>query len=400
MEFLGKRNRDGSYSISVKARELVRVGWVDFYEEASGRGYQRRETMREARAREIQRYFSRCAKEQLDPHLFELTASARYQEADEEVPVSFDPLDKEGCHLGFVKVTASSDAWMSLVDGGTRFRGIERALDEGVITGDTAFDVRLFSEMSVANEIALFLLINENQKRVRTDLSTRVVQRSLDEGHLTDTELRMLETVVPETDKWRYEASRVTGRMNGDPDSPFRALIQMPGETSGGRSVAMQAFLTSLKHMLDDKDLRARIESRNQIQDVTDFWITILKNYWGVVSDINPQARDEPKTNVLWGSIGVNSCHRALAEIVRTELSAEHMVLTRDRFKMMLAETSVAEYGYWFSKKGGRPREYPSEKGEATHMTGNSGYIRLSDLLLAEWRSSLHAAKSSGSVSL
>ena len=354
--------------------------------------------MRETRARDIEEYFSRCVKEQLDPHLFELTASARCRDGDGEVRVSFDALDEEEC-LGFVNVTATSEDWMSIVDGGTRLRGIERALDERVITGDSGFDVRLFHGMSVANEVALFLLINENQKRVRTDLSLRVVQRSLDEGDLHDSELRMLHTVVPKTEQWRYEASRVTARLNSDTDSPFRELIQMPGETSGGRPVKMQAFWTSLKHILDDKDLRARIES-HKISDATEFWITVLKNFWGTVSDVNPMARDEPRTNVLWGSIGVNSCHRALAEIIRTEMSAENVVLTRERFKTMLKGSSISDYEYWFSKKGTRRPDYPDDKGEATHMTGNSGYIRLSDILETQWRSSLHAAESSGSVSL
>ena len=399
MTFLGKRNRDGSYSISVRARELVQAGWVDFYDEASGEGYQRKETMREARAREIEEYFSRCATEQLDPHLFELTANARCRSNDDGVQVRFEALDEDEC-LGFVNVESTSPEWMSIVDGATRLRGIERALAERVITGDTGFDVRLFPDMSLANEIALFLLINENQKRVRTDLSLRVVQRCLDEGDLHDSEVRLLQTVVPKTEQWRYEASRITARMNGDTDSPFKTLIQMPGETSGGKSVAMQAFWTSLKHMLDDNDLRARVENHEHIPNATDFWVIVLKNFWGTVADVNPQAREEPKTNVLWGSIGVNSCHRALAEIVRTEMSAEHIDLTRDRFNAMLGNTSLAEFGFWYSKKGTRRSEYPGEKGEATQMTGNSGYIRLSEMLEKECRSSLHAADSSRSVRL
>lgn len=152
--------------------------------------------------------------------------------------------------------------------------------------------------------------------------------------------------------------------------------------------------------MLDDNDLRTRVASHDGIPNATNFWVTVLKNFWLAVSDVNSQARDEPKTNVLWGSIGVNSCHRALAEIVRTEMSAEHIILTRDRFKTMLEDTSIADYAYWFSKKGTRKAEYPGEKREATQMTGNSGYIRLSEILEREWRSSLHAAESSGSVSL
>ena len=399
MQFLGKQNRDGGYSISVKARELVEAGWVDFYAEGSGRGYQRRETMRETRAREIEEYFKRCVAEDLDPHLFEMTASARCQADDGEVRVGFDPLDDDE-RLGFVNVTASSQPWMSMVDGGTRLRGIERAVSSGTITGETFFDVRLFGDLSVPEEIALFLLINENQKRVRTDLSLRVVQRSLDQGDLTDAQVRTLRTVVPNTEQWRYEASRVTARINSEPDSPFRGFVQMPGETAAGKSVAMQAFWTSLRHMLDDQDLAARLRGLDDVPNATEFWVKVLKNFWGAVAEVNPTARAEPKTNVLWGSIGVNGCHRALAEIVRAELSVEQVDLSKARFVTMVSSTWIEDYAIWFSRKGSQLPDYPREKGEATKMTGNSGYIRLAGTLEQQWRANLHAAGSRRVVSL
>ena len=400
MEFLGKQNRDGSFSIGVKARELVDGGWVDFYEERSGRGYQRMETMRETRAADIEKYFSRCLQEDQKPRLFEMTGSARCEVDGDAVRVDFDPLDDDE-HLGIIKVSADSQHWMSMVDGGTRLRGIERALEAGVIAPETFFDVRLFRGLSVPEEIALFLLINENQKRVRTDLSLRVVQRSLDEGNLSDGQLRILRTVVPDTEQWRYEASRVAARLNGDPDSPFRDLVQMPGQKATGKSIALQALLTSLKHMLDDSDLAARLSSVDVHQSSTEFWVRVLKNFWSAVADVNPRSKQEPKTSVLWGSIGVNGCHRALAEIVRTEFSSESINLSSNRFKSMVANTWVEDYDIWYSRRGKRPvEEYPTEKGAATQMTGNSGYIRLASTLEKQWRARLHASESPRTVTL
>ena len=398
MQFLGKQNRDGSFSISVKAHELVDAGWVDFYDEPSGRGYQRFETMRETRARQIEDYFGRCVQEDQVPSLFEMTASARCRDKG-EVRVSFDPLDDDQ-RLGIVNVQAASQPWMSMVDGGTRLRGVERALEAKLISAETYFDVRLYRGLSVAEEIAKFLLINENQKRVRTDLSLRVVQRALDEGALTDAQVSALKTVVPNSDQWRFEASRVTGRLNNEPDSPFRNLIQMPGEKPGGKPVAMQAFWTSLKHFLDDDDLVARVGGLKEIRSETDFWVKVLKNFWGAVADANPESHEEPKTNVLWGSIGVNGCHRALAEIVRSEFRADQIDLSRNRFAAMVEGTWISDYAFWFTRKGNQLSEYPGEKGEATQMTGNSGYIRLSASLESQWRANLHAAGSHQTINL
>ncbi len=401
VQFLGKQNLDGSWSISVKARELVDAAWVDFYDDKTGAGYQRRETMRERRGKEIEDYFQRCEASEVKPRLFEMTASARCQDKGNRVDVRFEALDDDE-QLGFVQVATDSQPWMSMIDGGTRLLGIQRAVASRVISPEKSFDVRLFGNLSVVEEIALFLLINENQKRVRTDLSLRVVQRQLDEGKLTDSQIRHLQTVVPDTEQWRYEASRIAARLNADPDSEFQDLVQMPGDSPTGKSVKMQALWTSLKHVLADEDLNDRLRTIElPVETTTEFWVQVLKNYWKAVADANPDARAEPKTNVLWGSIGVSASHRALAEVARSVLSDEHPDFSPDRFKQMAEGSYVADYSYWYARKGRRDADaYPGEKGEATQMTGNSGYIRLAKILENQWRSTLHAAGSRTTVTL
>lgn len=391
--FLAKRNLDGSYSVAVKARDLAEVAWVDFYDDKSGQGYQRRETLRERRGREIEEYFRRCTSEGVRPRLFEMTANVR-SSGGEEPASEFDPLDEDG-ELGILTVTSEDREWMAMIDGGTRLLGIQRAVADNVISGDSTFDVRVFTGLAVPEEIALFLLINEKQKRVRTDLGIRVVQRRLDEGTLSDREKKTLSTVVPDTDTWKYEASRVGGRLNSDADSSWNSLIQMPGDTVT-KPIKLQAFWTSLKYLLDDADIKIRLK---QMQtdgtlpegDETEFIVRVLKNFWGAVADVNPDARAEPRTNVLWGSIGVNACHQALAGIVRTILSTDAPDLRRERFVEMIEESYAAEFDYWYSRPGSLLADYPGEKGDGTTMTGGSGYSRLAAILEEQWRAALHA---------
>ena len=403
MRFLAKRNLDGSYSVAVKARQLVDVAWVDFYEDRTGTGYQRRETLRDRRGKEIEQYFARCAREGVKPRLFEMTASVRPESGAGSVGVSFDPLD-ENAELGFLEIATDEVPWMSMIDGGTRLLGIQRAYAEAIIGGESAFDVRLFPSLTVPEEIALFLLINEKQKRVRTDLGVRVVQQLLDQGELTEDENRTLRTVVPETDTWRYDASRIAGRLNADPDSSWLGLIQMPGD-SVTKPIKLQAFWTSLKPLLDDPDIRTRLESMMAAEilpggDAVDFLVTVLKNFWGAVADVNPDARAEPRTNVLWGSIGVNACHQALAQILRTILDQDQPDLRRERFAEMLSQSEIAGFEYWYSRAGTLRDEYPGEKGDATTMTGGSGYSRLAGVLARDWRATLHAAGASKRVAV
>lgn len=388
---MAKTNQDGSYSIAVSAKRLGEVGWVDFYDDSRGSGYQRRETQRVQRGREIAAYFARCAQNGIRPRLFEMTANTRTSDEDAPIKTEFEPIE-DG--FGFLHIESDEQAWMAIIDGGTRLLGIENALASGSITAETTFDIRLFTDLTVVQEIALFLLINEKQKRVRTDLGVRVVQRYLDDGELSDADTKSLETVVPEVDQWKYEASRISARLNGDSDSIWFGLIQMPGDTVT-KPIKLQAFWSSLSGMLDDKDLRAAIDQRMAdgiIVDRAEFLTKVLKNFWTAVAEVNPDARKEPTTNVLWGSIGVNGCHSALAEIVRTTLDSDQPDLSQARFVEMVSTSVIADFEFWFSRKGNLREYYPNEKGDATTMTGGSGYKRLATLLEKDWRSALHAA--------
>src|SRR3990167_2539284 len=127
--------------------------------------------------------------------------------------------------------------------------------------------------------------------------------------------------------------------------------------------------------------------------DKTEFTIKVLQNFWRAVADVNPRAFEEPSTNVLWGSIGVTSCHMALAKVTNTIVDSANPVLSVERFKTMARESEVADYEFWFNRPGSGDREsYPMQRGEATTMIGHSGYLRLAKILEKSWRAALHAS--------
>lgn len=397
---LAKRNSDGSYSTAVRGDLLVTHAFVDFYNESTGLGYQRNETQRAKRGRDIEAYIRRCVAGNIEPALFELTANARVKESE----WSFDPLD-EGGELGILTITSLVDAFLSLIDGGTRFLGIQNALAKNLMNPDTKFDVRIFVGMSMPEEIGMFLLINDTQKKVRTDLGLRVVQRLLDDSKLTDRQLEILQTVVPETDSWKYESSRMASALNGDNDSNWFQRIQMPGE--GPRAIALQAFFTSLQSLLIDQDIKQELKNAEDRGDllvdgqtvgVTTFLIRVLRNFWEAVGSVNPDANSEPATNVLWAPIGANSHHMALAKIIKSMLATNDFGFGVERFRAMMEESHTAMYEYWFTKGGTKLDYYPKEKGDGTTMTGVANYKRVAEMLEKEWRAKIHSDKASGPI--
>ena len=394
-ELLAKKNEDGSYSVSYAAEDLLQDSFVDFYREKEGTGFQREETARAKRGRDIANYVQRCVQDDIPPKLFELTANARvggpWAKGDNW---RYEPLDDDGT-LGILVLEVPDEGnWLSVTDGGTRLLGIENALIRNDIGEGTKFDVRIFVNLSLPQEIAQFLLINDYQKKVRTDLGLRVVQRILDEGKLSPDELKVLQTVVPETDSWKFGASRIAGRMNSDSDSPWQGRIQMPGTPAN--CTTLQSFFTSLSEILSDKDITAQLKDMADkgeiLSDETEFVISVLKNFWNAIAEVNGKADEEPHTTVLWAPIGSSSCHIALAAVLRTVLDSPDPNLTKERFVQMMEGSPIGDYGFWFTKAGkSADYPYPSEKGDATKMTGAANYKRLGNELEESWRANLHA---------
>jgi|GEM_PF-3223567 len=387
----GKENADGSFSVAIPASKLLQWGFVDFYDDDTGGGYQRHETLRRRRGADIAKYIGRCVSRNVPPRLFELTANARVPVRD----VIFERIDPNH-PVGILSVPVGEEGWLSVIDGGTRLLGIQMAIDHGSVPPDFMIDVRMFRDLRLPEEIAQFLLINEKQKRVRTDLSLRVVQRLLDEGELDDEQNKVLRTVVPESDSWRFDASRIAGRMNKDADSPWAGLIKMPNDT-GSKPVKLQAVLSSLKPLLKNEEVMALMEAVAEDHPSSDggddLLLLILKNFWNAVARANPSAHSEPSTSVLWGSIGVSSCHIGLAPILESLLKAEAVDLSVARFETMVTSSQAASYPFWFSRPGskGSRDKYPGEKGEATRMTGAANYGRLGKNLEKDWRAALHS---------
>ena len=396
-QLLAKKNRDGSYSVSYPAGALVKDAFVDFYDEKTGSGFQRKETTRNTRGRQIADYIKRCVENEVEPKLFEMTANARVTKSSRASGWRYEPLD-DAHPVGFLLLKGKARGeWLSVIDGGTRLRGIQYALDDSLIDENQEFDVRIFVDQSLAEEIAQFLLINDRQKKVRTDLGLRVVQRLQDDGELTDEQMILLETAVPKQDAWKFQATRITARLNSDTDSPWKNRIQMPHE--GPKATTLQSFFSSLQPILKDADIMEQLKSNDVGWDETEAVCRILKNFWSAVAEVNPMANDEPLTSVLWRPIGSSACHIGLAPIVKTILESSELDVTKDRFVKIITESPVSEYEYWFTQKGRKPEDYyPSEKGEATLMTGAANYKRLGNDLEEHWRRNLHSNPSGRSI--
>lgn len=159
------------------------------------------------------------------------------------------------------------------------------------------------------------------------------------------------------------------------------------------------AFYSSLKSLLSNPDLGAFLEAleddkRLPASSIDEFFYRILVNLWNGIAQINPDAAAEPRTTVLWGSIGVNAVHLALTPVLISVLDSATPDLTTRAFMSLTKASHIADYAFWYTRQGSaRPKEaYPGSKGQAPTMTGAAGYARVAKILENEWRAALHSS--------
>ena len=199
-----------------------------------------------------------------------------------------------------------------LADGQHRSDGISEAFKESWLTTDEAYDIPvtiLFwdSEDGLPDprleEATQFYTINQEQKRMRTDLAHQYIfnQYQADKGPIGDG------TTIPKVRKREYVPYEiyVSRRLNKDTDSPWKGLISTPN-TSGG-IVSEGAFTDSLLPVMD----YAATAGLNIGET-----IKLLKNFWTSVLSLSPNSKAEPESAVLQKTAGVSSLHIVLPTLL------------------------------------------------------------------------------------
>jgi len=180
---------------------------------------------------------------------------------------------------------------MKLVDGQHRDRalGIARNRQSDFPSERFGLATVVVESQGEIDEALLFRTIHEEQKNVPTDLTNRILQREVEEGHAPPEAL--LES--GQKAKYReYVAVKVMDALASDADSPWRGLIkpanpgQLPQDDSEGEpawAVSETSMASSLKEFVRYMQL-APVERT----------VTIVKMYWRAVVRECKEAWDRP----------------------------------------------------------------------------------------------------------
>jgi DGQHR domain-containing protein len=273
-----------------------RVIRVDEFSASNPDGYQR--SLMKTRSRRFGRYIS--GEENICP-----TSLLLYVRD----PKLFPENSGNGNYMIQTEAPKGGEALLYIADGQHRTDGFAEAIREGWLESTEDFDVPvtiLFWDQDSSSapdprfeEASQFFTINQEQRRMRTDLAHQYLfrRKQHEKGLIGDA------TPLGRMKKKEYTPYKVAiaRRLQTDPDSPFYGKISMPNTNTG--LVNEGTFTDSMAAVMD----YAVTAGLNVGQT-----LNLLKNYWRAVFKLCPDAVARPQDSLLIKTAGIYTLHMVL----------------------------------------------------------------------------------------
>ena len=334
----------------ISARDLARlyekgVISVDVFSSSNPDGYQR--ALQKTRSRRFGRFVGDGNKG-ISP-----TAILLYVREPDRFPNPIKP--------GIYELPSEADEHgplLWLADGQHRTDGLSEALKEGWLLPDSEYEIPvsiLFWDSKGSpsdprlEEASQFYTINQEQKRMRTDLAHEYIFKKNQEdvgpiGDSTPIEKMKKREYIP------YEIS-ISRTLTRDPSSPWYGLIALPNTGEG--AVSEGSFTDSLLPVIEYA-ATAGLTVGQVIQ--------LLKNFWSAVFSNCPEAKSKPEEYVLLKTPGIYSLHIFLPTLLIRRPNLGKLP-SADQFRAVLSTVGDKfTDSYWNSKEGGAAQFGTSRK--------------------------------------
>ena len=218
-----------------------------------------------------------------------------------------------GSDLGHLRVP--QEKAIAKIDGQHRGIGAEEYLDQP----EYPIPFMMFDDLDTNLEEDLFVAINREQKKVS---------------------MSHVQFVGREDD----ELAQMAIRLESDPDSPWFGKVNLIGARGLGRPVSLQSLRSGLEDLLDSGPVKALTFNERY---------EIAKTYWWVVSEVWPEAWENPRGHLLTKSIGMISLSQLGGDILQQCLNGRgnppYDLVDRAKVSTLLARASDVD---WSSKGG------------------------------------------------
>ncbi|MEX2535034.1 MAG: DGQHR domain-containing protein [Trueperaceae bacterium] len=312
------------YVGAMRAEDIIRLGRVaEWTEENSEQGYQR--APERSRIRKLANFLK--------------------TEGVPMLPTSVllshrgEPLERRDLDDGTAEITFPDDEVLWIVDGQHRVKALEVAIKEDGLERFKSFmlPVVIVEFPNIEEEAHQFQIINENMKKVNTQLARRLLALRLARG---DDSTRR---AIRQTRRlWEAETVEVIKELQAEPESPWSGRIQPPNTRKSADHIVRElSFSTSLKPILTDEVC---------IDLGTERIANFLVNYWEAWSQLLLEAFETPGDYVIQKTPGIFSLHAVARYLLKVFIFRRMTEPTVDDIKVVLSDAGeAATAGFWES---------------------------------------------------
>lgn len=336
------------YNAVIAAKDLVNRTQPDIWRLNNQTGYQR--APEDTRARAFMRFL---ASEISPPAIL-----ANIRDADKKKIKAAD---------GWLDIPDDVTLW--LVDGQHRVRGLQMLLESSDKQNDIEIPVVIMLGQSIYQEAKQFVIINRTQKRVRTDLGERFLQKAVKEEGMINFASKGLMRGI----EWVPTAIGVVDILNKDEHSIWYNKIKLPNEPKGTTIVSQKSFTDSLKRLVNPPDGELVGKSETVIAD-------IISRYWEAIRELCPIPFDDPSSHVIQRTTGVFVLHAILPRVLR-KIGKDEPV-KKDFLQVIEKIGSLKNTEKWL------------QDGEFGRMLGQKGFGLLTAQFLGELEAAYQEVKS------
>ena len=325
------------YCAVMAASDLTNKTQVDVWKVNNPDGYQRAPEESRAKA------FSRFIASEISPPA--LVTNIREK-------------DKDKVKVGDGWLEIPEDVTIWLVDGQHRVRGLQMLLESSDKQAAIEIPVIITLGQSVYEEAKQFVIVNRTQKKVRTDLGERFLQRAVKEEGLVN----LINKGMMRGIEWIPTAIAVADLLYKNEQSVWYNKIRLPNEPRGNTSVSQKSFTDSLKPLINpDGPLAGKPE---------DTIAAIINRYWDAIHEVCPVPFDDAESYVMQRTMGVFVLHSILPRIL-IKLRIDEP--TKDDFLVLLNKmNSMKNQNKWH------------KEGEFGRLAGQKGFALVKIDLLGE----------------
>jgi len=347
------------YLIPMEAEDLIKFSRINRYRPDldwihADQGYQRQE---EARYKKLRSFMERS--DRLLPTSYTLNSRDGIQYNEDTSEIILDTENKP-----------------YMVDGQHRRAGLAYAIDKSSSDPDHQKSIKNFvmpviiiSGLDKVDEMKQFKIINDTQKKIRTDLVNAI---------LTQIERTLGEQEIPDPEKWKVVCQDTTHRLNSDADSPWKDLVILPGEApitqaqrkqnpglEHAKIIKSTSFTTSLKpiyYLLTGFGLLKGKTLEEHSQHIAE----IAKEYWNALKELNNgnDIFQNPGDYVLQKTPGMFSLHMLLKKLL-PRMFAAHEEWNKENFISRLKNAPDTHNPEFWDKTGDGAARFGSMKGFA-----------------------------------